>query len=75
LCTDLEAAAAIFACVTRAAAFAGAYTATVTYQYDDVAGQIKRDIQAENQDASDMRAEVTSEVSFSPTFCYLFELR
>ena len=44
ICADLEATAAISACVTRTAASAGAYTSTISYQYDDVAGQVKRDI-------------------------------
>ena len=60
---DLVATATLAACVTRAAAVAGTYTTTVTYQYDDVADKVRRDIQAEYQEASDMRAEFLSDVS------------
>jgi len=66
--TDLAATAALAACVTRASAVAGAYTTTVTYQYDLVAEKVKRDIQAEYQEASDMRAEFVSDFPLPPKF-------
>jgi len=65
---DLAATAALAACVTRAAAVAGAYITTVTYQYDDVADKVKRDIQAEHQEASDMRAEFLADFPLPPKF-------
>ena len=65
---DLAATAALAACVTRASAVAGARTTTVTYQYALVAEKVKRDIQAEYQEASDMRAEFLSDFPLPPKF-------
>lgn len=54
--------------MTRASAVAGAYITTVTYQYDLIAENVKRDIQAEYQEASDMRAEFLSDFPLPPKF-------
>jgi len=65
---DLAATAALSACVTRASAIAGAYTTTVTYQYDQVADKVKRNIQDEHDEAAAMRAEFLSEFPLPPKF-------
>jgi len=65
---DLAAKASVAACVTRVSAVAACYTTNVTYQFDQVADRIKRDIQVEYDEAMEMHAEFLSDFPTPPKF-------